>query len=253
MKGDIFYFEFLGLPGAGKTTLKNKVLNKLNPAGFKTYSNDCMIRDRAKLTIYKRGFHLLWSIATNIGSTFLIMCYPFFIKPLNFMSFKYAYKAVRTLSNIEFAKKTASIMEQHVVLFDQGLLQDIWSIGVTGQPRNSTLSAYLRIMLQNYFNKVGTKVIFLDVSPEIASIRIQNREYNKYRFDRMAPDVAKMVLTKKVEYLHLILKSVSFLKGCDKKTLNNKENHIGSQAEKIYQFIHNAMKIKCICIENIEQ
>ena len=91
------------------------------------------------------------------------------------------------------------------IILDQGLIQSIWSIAVTGQqPSNGE---YLERVLDSILDEIPLFVIMVDIETELAIDRIVSRPTMRSRFDRMLPSQAEAILSKHKEMFSQIVDS----------------------------------------------
>ena len=158
-------------------------------------------------------------------------------QPLNLSSLKYAYACVRTASKIREASNHAAKKGYTIVLFDQGVLQDLWSIGVAVTPLlDLRFCSKLHKLIDCYSRAVPLSVIFFKVDVKKAAERIIKRPPSIYRFDNMDAEKLDDILKRKESYLKLIMESTSKCKNIDRMKI---DNSVFSETtiEEIYRFI----------------
>lgn len=236
-KGTVRYTEFFGLPGSGKSTIAHTVITLLNENSDAAYSRDMLIRDRSGKSLLDRGWSLFRFILCHIPLTLRTISYSLLFKPFNLSSLKYAYACVRTASKIREASKHAAKRGCSIVLFDQGVLQDLWSIGVTARPLlNRRFYRELHRLIECYYRAVHFSVIFFRVDVENAAERIIHRPRSIYRFDNMDTEKLNDMLKRKESYLRVIMESTSECRNIDKLKIDNND-FPESTVQEIYRFM----------------
>ncbi|MFC1579337.1 hypothetical protein ACFL4N_00320 [Thermodesulfobacteriota bacterium] len=225
MAGEVLYTEFFGLPGSGKSTITDAVLDRLNEHAFTAYSRDMLIRDRSKKSLLARSWPLLLFILCHIPLSLKTISYCLLFKPLNLSSLKYAYACVRTASKIKEASRQAIQNGCSIVLFDQGVLQDLWSVGVTAEPLFDTkFRNTLQKLLGCFCKTHHFSVVFFEVDVERAAERIFSRPHSIHRFDNMDRDRAHCLLKTKAKYLKVLMETTLRLNKVDTLKIENNDS-----------------------------
>ena len=60
MVNDVLFIEFVGLPGAGKSTIASKVIQRIESENYRIYSREMLNRFRADNSKFHNGFNLLF-------------------------------------------------------------------------------------------------------------------------------------------------------------------------------------------------
>ncbi len=172
--------EFLGIPGAGKTTLASAVAEELRGRGYSCHlslSDDPPRRRglRARILHVKK---IVWALAADprLGSCLLVFVLR--TRPRSLPRISRMGSFIRLMDGA--FRRSRRGPERYVVL-DQGLLQAIWSIALFGTPPpQSSLRALLRVLHARY--PVGAVVV--DVEPGLAWERLVTRPVAKSRIER---------------------------------------------------------------------
>ena len=191
--------EFVGPPGAGKTTncsyfleqLKKKHVKVCSFEDIKSYVQGMSFAQKAILslqTLLQKGKHI-----------FLYACVL-------------AYCGVYSLNSIyRYIKLSAydvvleSFIRKHavdVMLLDQWVIQGIWSATIF---KSKSLDKAKDHLKRFYFNT--DFVFYFDVDVETASHRMQVRKTSFSRFDRMDPEMRVRELKKYNSYLHKLFEN----------------------------------------------
>ena len=184
------FYECLGLPGAGKTTLCNELYGRNK------------IKSISDVFASGKKENILNKIILSIKSIFTD--FPIYIYALR-ISFKYKlwnnYESLSYIFKIPVQKlraKKATSNEKY--LFEQFLLQNIWSAFVLADVRRVN-PADLSPLINAIYNKMNVEILFFDITAQEACERIRNRTEGTSRFD----DLNKEELIKKLErFLSLI-------------------------------------------------
>ena len=202
--------EFIGLPGAGKTTLCTEVARQLHNGGRSVVRRDEILQRWHQNSMGQKLMQLWpdcsrdWQVLTQI------LALAAQVQPLNTTS---VLKAATTYVNAKRNTRTASHLPQTrlldggglqeaTLLLDQGVLQEAWSVAISGQnPPLKPLQSAIEALAGD-----GTmRVVALTVDVETALDRIHNRPTHNSRFDAMNPDRAGDILSASVASLQTIL------------------------------------------------
>ncbi|MDW0116278.1 hypothetical protein QTL97_04985 [Sporosarcina thermotolerans] len=171
--------EFNGLPGSGKSTLSNRLLNKLQIMGIKAEQSDYFINslNAGKYTKYLRLFKY-----GGVKVPIYLLSFLISIKPISIARIKY----IKSIYLFYLIYKKYSINGDYdAIVVDQGIIQAIVS------------SVYLDKMdagkLAELLNKLNLKelnYLVVDcISDELmSSKRINSRKLEQGRFDFMEID-----------------------------------------------------------------
>jgi thymidylate kinase len=206
--------EFIGLPGAGKTTIARFVIEELTNSGYRcfglsTLSNpETVEKKRGGLT---NKLKTLYSVALSCVFHKQIaldaVSYALHLKPLNLASL---HRVIALLVRLDFMR-TMMNSNYDLIILDQGLIQYIWSMGtIGGSPTNDK---YLEQLLQDVLDEVSLLVILVDVEVGLAVERINNRSTMRSRFDRFSTRQAETLLVKHKNVLTRIVDFVEKFKG----------------------------------------
>lgn len=191
--------EFIGLPGAGKTTVFHQVVAQLKQQGVSVAAGDEILRSWKKQPIWQRLGKLIpqtqnqWQI---LRQSLLLATQ---VKPTNWLSFS---KAIKTYANLKRIDAIAQANNEQLILLDQGLLQEIWSIGLTGTtPAIEDIKEELALI----FSQRPIAIVDFQINIETAIQRIQNRPTDQSRFDLMSQEAAQQLLSQYAPYLQDII------------------------------------------------
>ena len=191
--------ELVGLPGAGKTTISQQVALKLRERGLQIVSRDEILNQWKQKNLLQKALQLLpdnlnhWHILINS------LAFAFEVKPINLQSFS---KAVKIFTNVSRNDAVARSQECEIILLDQGLLQETWSVSITGSPPQTK---YLKRELTPLFDNRSTIILYCQIDIDTALHRVQNRQTMTSRFDLMDSKKAYSILEKYSFYLDKII------------------------------------------------
>lgn len=194
--------EFVGLPGSGKTTVSHLVTAKLEAKGIKIVSREEILKQWHQKNVLQKLLQLFssnsnqWSILIN-SLTFAAQ-----VQPINLQSFLQTGKVFFSVKRNDAVVRAGNCQ---IILLEQGLLQDAWSVVITGSlPQLS----YLQREMTSLFYKRSIAIVNLKIDLDTAVSRIKNRPSKKKKdsyFDLMDSEQAHSLLTKYFPYLQEII------------------------------------------------
>ncbi|MGF1540307.1 MAG: NB-ARC domain-containing protein [Pleurocapsa sp.] len=191
--------EFVGLPGAGKTTISQQVELKLKERDLQIVSRDKILKQWEQENLWQKVVQLLpdnlhdWHILINS------LIFALQVRPINRQSFS---KAAKIFANFKRNNAVALAKDCDIILLDQGLLQETWSVSITGSPPPGK---YLKREIIPLFDRSTTIIIYCQIDIDTALKRIQNRTTSNSRFDQMDAKKAQELLEKYFFYLQEII------------------------------------------------
>lgn len=188
--------EFVGLPGAGKTTVFDPVASYLKSQEISVVLRSEILEEWQAQPQFKKFLKLIPDNPNQLNILFQSLKLGTQVKPINLTSFS---KAAKVFTN---AKRLDSVSLCQAILMDQGLLQEIWSIGLTGTPPSIE---HLQSSLFPLFESRKIAIVYFKIDIETALDRIQNRSTGRSRFDQISIESAKLLLLKYEPYLKDIL------------------------------------------------
>lgn len=194
--------EFVGLPGAGKTTVFNAVVPRLQERNIPVLLRTEMLQEWRSHSPFEKLFHLVPTNQNQWNILFQSWNLALQTKPINLASFS---KATKIFTNL---KRLDSTEFNPFVLMDQGLLQEIWSVGITGAPPALTA---IQSTLSLLFESRSIAIVHFKIDIDAAIKRIQSRSTQGSRFDQMSIESAQVMLLKYAPYLDQILESARSL------------------------------------------
>lgn len=206
--------EFIGLPGAGKTTIARLVIEELTTAGNRCFGLNTLSNPE---TIEKKKGGLTDKLKTlySVASSFVFynriardaLSYVLHTKPISLASL---HRFIAFLVRLNFIRKMMS-SNYDLIILDQGLIQYIWSMRAFGD--SSTNDKYLKRLLRDILDEISPLVILVDVEVGLAAQRVNNRSTMRSRFDSMVTDQAGTLLAEHQDVLTEIVKLIEKFKG----------------------------------------
>ena len=194
--------EFVGLPGSGKTTLSNLVASQLEAKGIKIVSREEILKQWHQKKALSKLFKLFtfnsnqWNVLRN-SLTFAAQ-----VKPINLQSF---LQAGKVFVNVKRNDDVVRAGNCQIILLEQGLLQEVWSVVITGSLPQ--LSYPMRTMTALFDNRL-IAIVNCKLDLNTAVSRIKNRPRKKKKdsyFDLMDSKQVYDLLTKYFPYLQEIV------------------------------------------------
>ncbi|MDX1412984.1 MAG: hypothetical protein R3293_02275 [Candidatus Promineifilaceae bacterium] len=150
-------------------------------------------------------------------------------RPLNRVSFKRAADLLIRLNLIT----TVMSDDYDLVIFDQGVIQYIWSIAATNKPASN---ADLLKLLESVLNEIPLAVILVDINTGIAVERIIQRPTMSSRFDKMPSNRAAQSLSTQRDFFMQFVNWSVELKNIPHLALNG-THPINENAGTVVRFI----------------
>jgi len=199
--------EFTGLPGAGKTTIARALLPELARAGYR-----CVVPGRlgappeaapeGSSTLGKLGTlgGLISVSAGNPSAFFRTLAYAWGVAPKNLVTLRRMKTLLVRLRLIQGAMGA----DCDLVVLDQGLIQNVWSITAAGEPPERERG--LRPLVESLLVELSPLIVLVDIDVERAVERIGGRPTMDSRFDRMPAARAAALLERHREILERIVR-----------------------------------------------
>lgn len=232
--------EFTGLPGAGKTTITRAVLSELATTGYNCFdlsalgTPEAIEKKEGRLFSKLKTFYYFASSCVNHKRIALnVLLYALQVTPLSIVSLQ---RVVTLLLRLDLIKTMMSDSYDLIVL-DQGLIQNIWSITATGNPPAN--NKYLVRLLKSILDETSPAIILVDVDVELAMERINHRLTMRSRFDKMLPDKAADLLAEHKNVFNQVVNCAAQLKGTCYLNVNG-SRPIEKNVTLVVQFIERA-------------
>ncbi|HEY9622358.1 MAG TPA: AAA family ATPase [Crinalium sp.] len=226
--------EFVGLPGAGKTTVFHQVVAQLREEGISVAARDEILKQWKSTGRVKKLLQLLPQTWNHVQTLVQSLVLASQVKPLNRQSFA---KAVKVYTNVKRIDAIAQSRSHQLIVLDQGLLQEIWSVGITGKPPETK---QIQRELSTLFQTRSVAIVDFNIDVETALQRIQQRPTEGSRFDVMESDAAQATLTRYGPYLQDILRCAQTL-GIPLLEVDSALS-VEEKAEKIVLWMHSLIR-----------
>ncbi|MEI6946254.1 hypothetical protein V9K67_03570 [Paraflavisolibacter sp. H34] len=186
--------EFVGLPGAGKTTSSRAFSALLQQKGFRVL----ILQDvKDYLRRLSLGRKLLLVAKAVLTRTPKLVSYTASLARNRIYSGNSIYRFIRlTLFDLALQQMKQE-QKADIILLEQWMIQELWSATIfKGRPLNQ-----LEKQLQKYYFKTDF-VLYFDLDVATAARRIGWRKTNMSRFDRMEAERREEELMKYGAYLY---------------------------------------------------
>lgn len=207
--------EFVGPPGAGKTThcryfatlLKEKNYQVVLLQNVKDYIREMSFLERlylfSKILLLKSHTFLYYTLVLALNRIYSINSI-----------YRYIRLSIFNLALHQYIRKK----DVDIVLLEQWVIQELWSATIF---RLKSSKDYEKIKkdLKVFYFKIDF-VLYLDIEMAVASERITMRNTSISRFDRMDPDERLKALIKYNTYLFQLYENSA----CNQKYLYTTEN-----------------------------
>lgn len=167
--------ELIGMPGAGKSTIINRLLEEESELKLKKYQEMVMGSKLNKI----RGISFIGFALINS-----LRFFPLFIKAIKGSKNKnYTIKRLQKL--LVMLHNLETYQKDDILVMDQGIAQLLISIfGVNNQKNNIPYNEYLSSLLKT--RKIDNyKLIYIQTPLSVASNRIMNRDKANCEFKKM--------------------------------------------------------------------
>ena len=194
--------EFVGLPGSGKSTLSNLVTSKLETKGIKIVSRAEILQQWHQTKALSKLSKLFASNANQWNILRNSLTFAARVKPINLQSF---LRAGRVFVNVKRNDAVVRARNCQIILLEQGLLQTVWSIVITG---SLPQLGYPKQIMTTLFDNRAIAIINCQIDLDTAVSRIKNRPQKKKKdsyFDLMDSKQVHNLLTKYFPYLQEIV------------------------------------------------
>ena len=194
--------EFVGLPGSGKTTVSHQVASKLRAKGIQIISRDEILTQWHRNHVLQKLFKLFSSHSNHWSILIHSLTFASQVKPINWQSF---LQAGKVFVNVKRNDEVVRAGTCQIILLEQGLLQEVWSVVITGSlPQLS----YLKREMSTLFCRRSIAIVNFKIDLDTAVSRIHNRPRKKKKdsyFDLMDSEQAYSLLTRYFPYLQEIV------------------------------------------------
>jgi len=199
--------EFLGLPGAGKSTLAREVIELLAGNQYETYNYEQIFKNR---NITRKWSSAFIYYCKNFGLVFYLLLYTLFSSPINPVILKYNIgrflKLLELIVMLELSRRKINLSS--LMIFDQGIIQCTWSITSKGGGVNKKL---LKKALSKKKQIIPDIIVYVDIQARVAAARIKERD-SKTDFDHLTFEKTKALFRVQACYYRAILETIKEVK-----------------------------------------
>lgn len=223
MKQKTLIVEFVGPPGAGKTSSCNYFSRDLRRMGKEVFTS-------GDLKGYLKNLSNQSKIAVVIQMFFLrtpaIFHYIFFLVFNKIYSVNSIYRYLRLSLFDVTLKKYLKSHSVDIVILEQWIIQELWSATIF------KLALYKRIetQLSKFYFKTDF-LFYFDIDAITASERIRQRKTNDSRFDRMEDSIRQEEIKKYSNYLFSLFEN----SGCSNKSVFSGTESLQQNAQSFYK------------------
>jgi thymidylate kinase len=246
--------EFIGPPGAGKSTLVRLVQDSLESLGYRIF--DVCGKSLQQLAQHdsKTGMaRLMRSLPDKLNMMLFYLGCPFLpVKILRFACSihssdpwvpKLALIMLKQAYTVTRLKQIAEAQNYDIILYDQAVVQTIWSMLVHGKELPEKDLRRIIASLQTY---LAPLLIYCHLDSRTAYQRITGRGATRCRFSKMDKETALTLLADKIPYFTNLERLVEELCGCTVLTVDT-DQETSTAREQIVRFVMEVMhKEKCL-------
>lgn len=162
--------ELFALPGAGKSTV------------VEAFAKQALVTTRKDLTAEWANSSALQRLA-HVGRSFgnygLLTAAVRFGVGARLDTRESLFRLMRLVAKTEWLRSRSGVL-----LLDQGLLQDVWSIFLSSKTACAD-PALLRSLIRSLYEGIEATIVVLEVDSETASARVSARTHGDSRFDSL--------------------------------------------------------------------
>jgi thymidylate kinase len=170
--------EFMGLPGAGKSTTAESLVTALRARGVDVRTNSDFIAWLSSKSRFYKVMMVLESLPTALKQVWRTLLFAASLRPV------YKIPVIRIILlpmvNCWF-DQYIKLQNSCVVVTDQANMQRVWSLGAYAKTHGELA---LEILCRVASGRQRRLFVFIDVSPSLALERIRMRPPNLTRFDK---------------------------------------------------------------------
>ena len=191
--------EFIGLPGVGKTTIANEVASLLRKRGADVAQySDVMTIDRSlHFRKIRYGVRFVCFLISNI---MLVVKLLLALRPLR-GGFRIQLWRAQKLLKLLFFYEISPSAKTRVQLLDQGILQCIWTLGMSGADISERSIRHIMSCMR--VRDIPDAVIFLNSKAGVVRTRYLDRGYD-VKFIRLLNRDLRQVYSEGIDYLSVI-------------------------------------------------
>lgn len=229
-------FEFLGLPGSGKSTIQNHLKNECTFDGMTILTK----KDLSIWLMQQPKKKKLFFIAKKLN--FAVSLLIKILTTTNIYSLQKKETIVRLTGIIKETVYIRCFVESKkpdVLILDQSLLHGLWSLWF-GYPTPKSLA--LKNILTYANRGINKEYIFLEVEPDTSVKRLLKREPSKSRFDGIANYQEVKRLINKGRDANTFIHQTLLEYGFNLKVVSANAN-FNIYSDEVFQWIINCYKV----------
>ena len=170
-----FQIEFIGIPGSGKSTISQVVLNKLNTKNYTVIDRQAQQEHVAnlyrKMSKKRRLTSFLDFCENNNALVFELSRLSYALKPMHRAGLRRSFVFLKQCQNAALFRSSQNLPDADIVVHDQDILQELWSVLYLREASDSKLRPVISAM-QNWLPDL---TVFIDLNGKIALERMQKR------------------------------------------------------------------------------
>jgi thymidylate kinase len=230
--------EFIGLPGAGKTTVSRRVVSELDSAGHRCLTRDVWAELRSDHRRYprvslKEVYQFFVFCVRHMQVAFYALSYAFQVTPLNMRTLRKGVIFLRKLYKLKRIVREAARWGYDTVLFDQGLMLHVSWFAVPGSPPPDI--SLIRL-LKSVSGEIPQAFVLFDVDVPTAIERVTKRSTMRF-FEMRGISSPESVLGRYEGYVQNIVNCGAQLNGACRLLRVNGNDDVGQIASSIVRFI----------------
>jgi hypothetical protein len=189
MKNRVVFLEFNGIPGSGKTTLSDRVIENMKGASYTVESYHQLIKKPTRNNL-KRLVRYLFSIKlSSLKIGYLALMYLITNKKFNHEN---GLRVISLIVLFNFYQKKSLANDEEVILVDQGMVQQMVSMLFESE---LIAEKYVKKLIRYTQKKdMGIIIVNIDLDINESFERLTKREGNISRIQKLKKDTAMLTL-----------------------------------------------------------
>lgn len=189
--------EFIGLPGAGKTTTAEALIAELRKSGR------CNVRSRQDIMTRKREADLGWLVRiARSREMFIVFCLAFLHV---IMHCPVDRKHLRILKSVmlfyDLIRRLHYCRGQDIIILEHGMINYIWLINLARRGHSTWIDRLLRFVTRD--KRIG--YVYVRVEPRRAARRVVKRNSMATQFDHLDEKRNTCIFSSHARYFDVLL------------------------------------------------